>query len=115
MKTEGKKLPPKVSINTLRSHFRSTYKLAEDQIDTMLEASAKSLTTSLAALFAALESGDKEQLFKTAHSLKGLLLNMGEDQWAELARQLEHATADQSGLDYLSMVKNIQYGVEDIL
>ena len=80
----------------------------------MLKASAKSLTACFAALHTALESDDIEQLTRTAHSLKGLLLNMGESQWAELARELEHETTSKSKQEYLSMVKNLQYGVEDI-
>jgi len=111
---QRQQLPPKVSINSLRNHFRSTYKLAEDQIDMMLVASAKSLTANFAALHTALESGDIEQLTRTAHSLKGLLLNMGENQWAELARELELETTNKSKQEHLSMVKNLQYGVEDI-
>jgi HPt (histidine-containing phosphotransfer) domain-containing protein len=115
LKKDSKQLPPKVSFNSLRNHFRSTYKLTQDQIDIMLEASVKSLTTSFAALYAALESDDREQLFRTAHSLKGLLLNMGEKQWAELARELELETNGKNKQDYLSMVTNLEYGVEDII
>lgn len=116
MKSVEKQLPPKVRADVLRDHFRSTYKLADDQIDIMLASSAKSLTTSFSALFTALEKNEgHDQIFRLAHSIKGLLLNMGEAQWAELAREIELAASDSEVRDYLSMVKKIQYGVEDIL
>lgn len=116
MKIADSQLPPKVTTDGLRNHFKTTYKLAEEQVDIMLVSSVKSLTTSFSALYEALEKDDEfEEVFRLAHNLKGLLLNMGESQWAELARNLEMAATAKEKLDYHSLVREIQSGVADIL
>ncbi len=116
MNSIEKNLPPKVRTDILRDHFRSTYKLADDQIDIMLASSAKSLTSVFSALYAALDDNEGlDKIYRLAHSIKGLLLNMGETQWAELAREVELAASASEERDYRNMVKKIQYGVEDIL
>ncbi len=116
MESIDKHLPPKVRSDILRNHFRSIYKLADDQIDIMLASSAKSLTSSFSAIYEALdENQGLDKVYRLAHSIKGVLLNMGETQWAELAREIELAASDSEERDYRSMVKKIQCGVEDIL
>lgn len=115
METKERQLPAKVNLETLRAHFKLTYNLTDDQIDVMLEASAKSLTTSFSTLYTALETNDLEQVFRTAHSVKGLLLNLGEKEWAALARQLELAASKGEERGYKSLVTQIYEGVGDIL
>ncbi len=115
MKKDEKQLPPKVNTDNLKNHFRVTYKLADEQIEAMLESLANSLAKSLSALQINLDENDTDQIFRLAHSIKGMFLNMGEKQWAELARELELAASEDKVCDYRSMVEKIQYGVEDIL
>ncbi len=116
MKTVDSQLPPKVTADKLRIHFRTTYKLSDEQVEVMLTSSVKSLTSCFSALHVALDrEGGFEEVFRSAHSLKGLLLNMGENLWAGLARELELAAAGEEERDYHRMVSEIRYGIEDIL
>ena len=106
----------KVSAEVLREHFRSNYNLVGEQIELMLTSSAQSLKKSLTGLYAALEQEDNfEELEKLGHSIKGVLLNMGEQEWAEEARKIELSAAAGKKVDYLGMIKNIHRGVKDVL
>ncbi len=107
---------PLVKIETLRRHFKKTYKLADDQIDLLLASSARSLQTTLAAAEEVLLQPDYyEKLAHHAHSMKGLLLNMGEDKWAARAREIEKYTLEKKELDYKRILKEISLGVREII
>lgn len=108
--------PQAVHREKLREHFRKTYKLTEDQVDILLESTAKSMSSTLNALYVAVGGDSRlEEVSRLGHSMKGLLLNMGEQQWAETARELEKAAARGEKRDYGKMVRDIHQGVEDIL
>lgn len=112
---EGSALPP-VSAENLRQHFKKTYKLHDEQVDLMLESSARSLrNTFTAADTTLLTSKRYEEVARHAHSMKGLLLNMGEKEWAERARKIEIAALAEEDVDYVTMVNEIRRGVGEIL
>lgn len=116
MKREKEDKPAKVTLERLRHHFKSVYRLADDQVETMVLSSARSLNISLASLFEALDNDiDLSEISRVGHSIKGLLLNMGEQQWAELARELETSAASGLDINYRKLVDEINKGVEDIL
>jgi HPt (histidine-containing phosphotransfer) domain-containing protein len=107
---------PRVSRERLVHHFKATYRLDDDQIKVMIDSSARSMNAALAALYQALdENRDLSEIARLGHSIKGLLLNMGETQWAELARELEKAAAQGKQLDFRAIVANIHQGFEDVL
>ncbi|MBM9603929.1 Hpt domain-containing protein [Desulfopila inferna] len=108
--------PANVHREKLRDHFKSTYRFTEDQIDALLESTAQSMNATLGSLYAALEKeSSSEEISRLWHTMKGLLLNMGEQQWAEVARELENAAGRGEKRDYRKMVRIIHQGVEDIL
>ncbi len=108
--------PARVSTDVLRKHFAASYNLKEEQIDLMLASSAKSLNKSLTALYEALDKrANLEELAKLGHNIKGVLLNMGEAEWAAIARKIEVSAAAGRSIDYRSMVEQIHQGVEDVL
>lgn len=116
MKTDEGATPPKIRTEKLREHFSTTYRLKDDQIDMMLASTSKSLNASLRALYEALdEGGNLNEVSRLGHSVKGLLLNMGEPQWAEFARELENSAAKGESRDYRKLVECIHRGVEKIL
>lgn len=108
--------PAKVNAETLKEHFRSNYNLVGDQIDLMLESSSQSLKKSLAGLYEALDQEDNlEDLAKLGHNVKGVLLNMGELEWAEIAKKIELAAAAGKKINYRSVVEHIHEGVKGVL
>ncbi len=108
--------PAKVNADVLREHFKSNYNLVGDQIDLMLESSSISLKKSLAGLYEALDQENNlEELAKLGHNVKGVLLNMGEPEWAEVAKKIELAAAAGKKIDYRNMVEHIHEGVKGVL
>jgi HPt (histidine-containing phosphotransfer) domain-containing protein len=108
-------LPP-VQLTTLRTHFRKAYKLKEDQIELMIQSSQKSLTVTMAAAYDALQADDVcGQLVKVAHNLKGVLLNMGEKRWAELAREVEVAARNNENKDYTAAINQLADGIAEVM
>lgn len=115
MKSKEAGVPPSLSEEKLRTHFRDVYRLEEDQVDQMIISSAKSLHTSLTALILAVEQGPVyEDVKRLGHSIKGLLLNMGEPEWAEFAREIEKAASSCADEDYVELVDTLRKGVETI-
>lgn len=105
-----------VTIENLREHFRTTYKLNEEQIDLMVVSSARSLQTAFLALDAiGGDDGDEHmKIAAIAHSLKGLFLNMGQHEWASSAVEIENAANAGQDRDYKTMFLDLRYGLQDV-
>lgn len=99
-----------VTVERLRRHFSQTYKLNEDQVEFMVKSSAQSLRTVFESAQQILAGDDSQQaaLAKMAHSLKGLLLNMGEQGWADIARAVEFAAKAGESRDYSAPLEEIR-------
>jgi HPt (histidine-containing phosphotransfer) domain-containing protein len=108
--------PSPVEPSNLREHFTTTYRLNSDQVEVMLKSSALSLATTLAKLQKAIdENHGYGEISRLSHSLKGVLLNMGELEWAELARRIEKAAGAEEQEKYRDIVCGIRSGVENFL
>jgi hypothetical protein len=104
-----------VTIENLREHFRTTYKLNEEQIDLMVVSSARSLQTAFLAADDIFGSEDVcEKMAAIAHSLKGLLLNMGQFEWAGFAREIERAAKASEKCDYKEMIRRLRVGMHPV-
>jgi hypothetical protein len=105
-----------VTIKNLREHFRTTYKLNEEQIDLMVVSSARSLQTAFLALDEiGGDDGDVHmKIAAIAHSLKGLFLNMGQHEWASYAAEIECAANDSQDCDYKKMILVLRSGLQDV-
>lgn len=115
MKTE-QTIPPKVSRTRVKNHFHEAYSLSGEQVEVMLASSARSLKTFLSAL--AEITGNERKLAEIArlsHGLKGVLLNMGEQRWADLVRSLERSAAAGESGDYEKIVETIRLGMEELV
>lgn len=109
-------LPAPVSAESLKNHFKSTYNFTAAQIDLMIESSAESLKSSLGLLQKATEEKDNfKEISVQSHRLKGVLLNMGENGWAEIARRMEESAARKEQTKYFSIVESLHTGMADIL
>lgn len=110
------KEPSLIDPARLRYHFRTVYKLNDDQVELMVRSSAKSLRIALAAAEKALKETDiRAPLVEAGHSLKGLFLNMGEGEWAEVARTLERVAKTGKEQDCISLVGAIRQGVVKVV
>lgn len=108
--------PSQLSVERLQHHFKSVYKLSDEQVDLMVKSSSTSLTKSMTLLGEAVEKRTGfDDISRHAHSVKGLLLNMGEHHWAEIAREIEKSASAQSEKDYSKLVDTLLNGVKDVL
>jgi len=82
----------------------------------MLESSAKSMEKTLTELQKAVENNHGcGEISRLGHSLKGVLLNMGELEWAELAKILEKSAEAEEPENYRDIVWGIRSGAEKFL
>lgn len=108
--------PAPVTIAGLKNHFQTTYQLGENQVELMVNSSRKSLDKILAEARAALHSDNiPVEMVNVGHSLKGLLLNMGEPEWAEVARDLEKSARAGEQRDYEALVAFLADGMATVL
>lgn len=109
-------LPLPVNVESLKNHFKSAYMLTDAQIDLMVESSAESLKSTLLLLRKATENNNNfNDISVQSHRLKGVLLNMGENDWAEIVRQMEKSASRKEHKKYSSIVESLHIGMADIL
>jgi len=108
--------PAPVTIAGLRNHFRTTYQLGEPQVELMVNSTRKSLSSILVEARSALQSDAvPARMVNVGHNLKGLLLNMGEPAWAEVARDLEKSARAGEMRDYAALVDLLTKGMATVL
>lgn len=109
-------LPLPLVLDRLRDHFRRTYILNETQVEAMLVSSSQALKQALASAYEALQGTEREARFAFIfHGLKGLLLNMGEAEWAAYTRELEKKLTDKEQVNYAAAVDILEKGMAAIL
>ena len=105
-------VPLPVCLERLREHFRQVYKFNEDQVESMLRSASQSLQKCFASADQALASDDLcSALAPVAHSLNGLLLNLGEGDWATLARDIELAATAGRAYEYAEVIARMRQGM----
>jgi len=76
-------------LDLVRDHFRKNYSLAPEKVDQVLDTFSHSISGYLETIQHITEEGRSEELRRTLHSMKGMLLTMGLEDLADLARQAE--------------------------
>jgi len=109
-------IPAAVSLSTLCNHFKETYGLSPAQVEVMVESSSRSLMQAFSQATAAMNTADpRQELAVVFHGLKGLLLNMGESDWAAYARETEQRLKKGEPCDYTRVLEELQDGMSAIL
>lgn len=105
-----------LSIEKLRIHFRDIYQLNESQVETMVQSSSKSLVLAMDTIDDFLKVKEcREDLSLVFHNLKGVLLNMGEEEWADYFRTIERRIAADEDCDIGKVQKVMKRGLQDVL
>ena len=108
--------PAPISLVNLRRHFKEVYGFNTSQIDVMVESSSKSLVQAFGNAAEALgEIDPQEKLILVFHGIKGLFLNMGENDWAAFAREVEQRLKTGIPCDFNRVVAEMQTGMSDML
>ena len=110
---EKDRWPSPIEPSNLREHFATTYRLDIHQVEIMLKSSAQSLEATLTDLQKALDDNlGYQEISRLGHNLKGVLLNMGELEWADLARRIEKAAGAEDQENYRDIVCGIRRGAK---
>ena len=109
-------LPAPVTLPKLRNHFKEVYGLNHTQTELMLESSSLSLVQVFENAKEVLnKANSREHLGPVIHGLKGLLLNMGENEWAAVARYVEQRLKKEIQCDLNRIIADMKVGLADIL
>lgn len=93
----------------IRDYLKVQFNLPGDQIDTMIPGFIKTLSGHMEHLESVLELGDLQVLGKTAHMIKGALLNLGLHDCAETAFAIEkNARTGNQDADYQRLVASLR-------
>ena len=109
------KRPNPVNLDRLRSHFREVYALTEPQIEVMLESSSRSVRQALEDVQPLLEENVSSKALKPfLHGMKGLLLNIGEVEWADRVREMERMAVENRLEEPQRAIALLETGLEEI-
>lgn len=108
--------PAPLQLTKLRNHFKTVYGFNGTQVEVMLKSSAQSLVQAIGNTHELLEKEhQQEHLVAVFHGLKGLFLNMGENEWAAFSREIEQRLKSGRGCDCSKIVTDLEDGLKDIL
>ncbi|MGL1936979.1 MAG: Hpt domain-containing protein [Fibrobacterales bacterium] len=92
------------------------YGLPEENIDMMLDATKKSVTENLGLAEKSLAEHDSESFVRVAHSMKGALLNLGQEGWAGVASQMEEKGKESMDDPLLNtLLHDLQQGLSQLV
>ena len=102
-------------LDRVRAHLQTTYSLAPEQIEHLLQVSLTSLSTTLARAMQANDRDAVETLSSCCHALKGSLLNLGLQKQAAMASELEEKAATMSHSKREKHLKQLADMLTDLL
>lgn len=91
------------------------FTLPEEQIKRMIPGFLDALRSHLSLLKEALESGDKQDMGKKAHTIKGAFLNLGLENCAEIALAIEINSKAGKDFEYSRLVDDLQVQLAPLL
>ncbi|HIJ89510.1 MAG: PAS domain S-box protein [Desulfobulbaceae bacterium] len=105
-----------VSPESVKRHLREKYLLPEANINHLCQIARMTLAEYLGQLAQAAGQGDFAALIKISHTIKGELLQLGLEQWGELARTIELGAKDgDPTVDYSGLIAQLQAGLAGLL
>ena len=100
----------------IRTHFKKAYNLPDEKVDEVLPRFFKMLADQLEKLEQISHKQDLLALCRAGHSLKGALLNLGLEELAEEAYQLEKLCKSNSeSSDIIRLIQDLMKKVKAIL
>ncbi len=76
----------------IRGHFADSFQLTENQVNSLIFSSAMTISENIESIEHALQQGNYTEVTKIAHTIKGTLLNLGLNELAGKALELESAS-----------------------
>ncbi len=92
------------------------YKLPEEKVADMLPTFLDVLQNHIINMEKTVKEGDIHTIGRVGHTLKGALMNLGLDDFAEIAKTIEkEGKAGRWGVDYSSLVDQLKENLAEIL
>lgn len=97
------------SQQLIKEHLVRQFNLTPEQIERMLPSFLETIASHLDGLEGALAENDPLHISRAGHTIKGAFLNLGLDDCAAIARQIEErGKADDRVTDYLQLVNQLR-------
>jgi len=104
------------SIQKVKIYLTEQFHLTGEQIESMLPGFVTTLATHLQNLETALAENNLVTIGKTAHTIKGALLNLGLDECAKTAMVIEEeAKAENDSADFVKLVGDLRTGLAPVI
>jgi histidine phosphotransfer protein HptB len=102
-------------INQIKTYLSDQFNLGDEQVSEMMPSFISTLAGHMANLEKAFESGDLGVLGKSGHTIKGAFLNLGLNDCAEIALQIEHRGKEgDHSADFARLVASLREKVDVI-
>lgn len=111
----GKKPHSQSQVDVVRRHFQATYSLQDHQIDNLLLTSIAGLNENIEKAQQAVEESDNQTLSALGHAMKGILLSLGLEESAEMARLIEYHAGNNDELDYGHYISDLCSSISELL
>lgn len=112
-------VPESVNVVTLQSYFKEKYELNDEEADTLVVSSSKSLLDFVAAAESMLEKSghniSSEELAALLHRGKGLFLIMGQAEWALYTTAINVSHPDTIRGSIERVIKDVRQGFSEII
>ncbi|MGR0480486.1 MAG: PAS domain S-box protein [Candidatus Electronema sp. V4] len=102
-------------VAKVAAHLSEMYQLEPDQVEQMVQISADSISETLGQAKEALATGELAALSAAGHKVKGVLLGIGLNEAAELARQVELKGKTGEAADYGRLLDQLEEGLRPLL
>ncbi len=86
-----------------------------EDIEMLIEVFLKSADETLVSMQIAIKENNLEQIFKSAHSIKGSAANLTLHKISDLAKEIEHEAREKNSLDYLSKYNELKVLINNII
>lgn len=108
--------PTMKNAQTIKDYLAKQFHLPEEQIDQMLPSLLQTLKTHMEHLYDALQECDPLQIGKMGHTIKGAFLNLGLEECAKIAYDMEvRGKQGDSHADYMKMYAELRLRVDPIV
>jgi len=102
-------------VEQARSHLCCSYSLQDEQVQELLVAASKTFAENLGKADDAVAQSDFVGLNDASHSLKGGLLTLGLEDFAELAKKIEQGAKSGEKLPYGQMLAELRLRLSEFL
>lgn len=109
-------MPQLLLTDRVAVFLRENYKLPAEKVSEMLPTFLEVLQSHMNRMEKAVEEGDSQMIGSVGHILKGALVNLGLDDFAEIAQTIEsEGKAGTRDVDFLELVAQLKENMAEIL